>query len=417
VVAALFAVMLVWALVGKLDIVASADGRLVPQTSVKIVQPADAGVVQEILVSEGERVSAGQVLMRMNRQAVTADLTSLKAEVDAKRLQLRRIDAELSGGTFTQQRDDPPALFQQVQAQFIAHRQNYLDSVEQERQALLKAEHELAASRQTLVKLQQSVPMLGAQAKSLAELSGEGYSPALQAQDKQREYQERAQDLQAQAATVSGLEAAVSQAQQHMRQLMSNYRSTLYNERVEADTQLQKLSQEFAKSDYKASLLELKAPQSGLIKDLGTHTAGSVVSPGTVLATLVPDGEPLVAEVQVKNEDVGFVRVGQQAKVKLVAFPFQKYGLAEGVITTLGPDSQEPRASNTDASTAGRNMQQQPYKATVTLQSQTLTRGGETLRLMAGMQVVAELTEGKRTVIEYLLSPLQRVVQEGARER
>src|SRR5512135_3745863 len=125
-VAALFVILVLWANFGKLNIIASAEGRLVPQTYVKIVQPADAGIVQEILVKEGEKVKAGQVLLRMDAKDAVADEKTLQTELAFRSLQLRRIDGELVGQAFVRRPDDPDDLFGQVEAQYRDHRQAYL---------------------------------------------------------------------------------------------------------------------------------------------------------------------------------------------------------------------------------------------------------------------------------------------------
>ncbi len=421
VVAALCGIMLVWASVGRLDIIASAEGRLVPQTFVKIVQPADAGMVRDILVQEGQRVLAGQVLLRMDTQLSDVDEKALKSELANKALQLRRIDAELAGIVLLQRPGDPADLFAQISAQHRAHRQNYLDTLNQEQQVLQKAKHELASSAEVLRKLQQSVPMLKQQAQSYAEMGKEGYAAGLAVQDKEREYLEREQDLRAQLSTVESLKSAVAQSQTKLEQIRSNYTSGLHNERVEAQSQRQKVEQEWGKQQHKAGLLELRAPQAGFVKDLATHTPGAVVAPGTIVLTLVPENEPLVAEVLIKNDDVGFVHAGQKTKVKLVAYPFQKYGMLDGEVVHLGADAQDPGAQGA-AGAKDQNGKEKSagilnYKALVSLNTQVLTAQGKPLKLVPGMQVVTEINQGSRTVMEYLLSPVQKAFHESARER
>jgi HlyD family secretion protein len=416
--AVLLVILLIWATIGKLDIIASAEGRLVPQTFVKIVQPADSGVVTGILVKEGQRVEAGQVLMRMDTKLSDADEKALRAELANKRLQLRRIDAELAGKPLLRNSGDPRDLFHQVYEQHKARRQNYLDTLGQERQVLRKAEHEFASAKEILSKLRQTTPILKNQAEAYADLGKDGYAGNLMVQDKQREYLERSQDLRAQESTVAGLDAAIGQSRKRIEQITSNYRSTLQNERVEAESQNQKIEQEWAKQQHKATFLELKAPQAGFVKDLATHTAGTVVSPGTILLTLVPENEPLMAEVQIKNDDVGFVHVRQSARIKLVAYPFQKYGMLEGKVVHLGADAQDSQAQNPkDANSKDKPVNQPTYKALIDLKTQQLDAQGESLKLVPGMQVIAEINQGQRTVMEYLLSPVQKAFHESARER
>lgn len=419
-VALLFFCALLWAALGKLDIIASADGRLVPASLVKIVQPSDAGMVKEILVREGEAVSKGQVLMRMDGGLLQADLASVGGERDNKRWQLRRIDAELAGSALLarpEEMQDP--LFVQARAQLAARRQSHLDSLEQERQALSRALHELAAASATHDKLRQSATMLREQADSYARLGKEGFFPALQVQEKAREAIERERELEAQAEVVQSLRAAVALSRKRLEQIASAYESALRNERVETASQSQRLEQELNKLRLRETLLDLKSPQDGVVKELFVHTPGTVVTPGAILLTLVPRHEALLAEVQIRNDDVGFIQEGRKAKVKLAAYPFQKYGMLDGTVIHLGADAQDAfNAQTMPASTErNRNAPWQGYKALIALDTQYLSSGKERLALVPGMQVVAEMRLGQRTVLEYLLSPLRQAMHDSARER
>jgi hemolysin D len=412
-VAVLFSILLAWAVFAKVDIVAMADGKLVPTTYTKIVQPVEAGVVAEILVREGDKVQAGQVLIRLDTTLAGADGRSLASELALKRLTLRRVDAELAGQPLATASGDEPAMLAQVQAQANAHRQAFNDSVAQEVATRERAQNELNAARETFTKLQSTLPGYEQSAQAHKKLVAEGFFSPIAGNDKEREAIEKSQDLKAQAATVQGLQATINAQDKKIAGLSSTFRSQLLIERTEAMGQLAKLEQEAQKLGYKTGLLELKAPQAGIVKDVATTSKGAVVQPGMVLLTLVPKGESLLAEVQVKNEDVGFVQTGQLVRIKVAAYPFQKYGLIEGRIQTLAPDAQAPNSQNP-------NMPQ-GYKAIVALDTQFIEslNGNAAQRkgLESGMQVVAEIHQGRRTIMEYLLSPVQKVANEAGRER
>ena len=414
----LFVILMVWAIFGKLDIIASAEGRLVPETYIKIVQPSDAGIVQEILVKEGEQVKQGQVLMRMDTQIAEADAKTIGNDLAMRSLQLRRIDAELAGQVLVKGRDDPSDLFHQIESQYHDRRLSYTDALEQAQDALKKSQNEYDSAKEVLSKLQQITPILKRQAESYADMGKDGYVPQMTVLDKQRDYLEKSQDLRAQQLTVASLEAAVNQAKKQIDQITSKYRSDLQNERVEAGGQHRKLEQDWLKQEHKSGLLELKAPQSGIVKDIATHTIGTVVSPGTVLLSIVPENEPLVAEIMVKNDDVGFVYPHQKVKVKLAAYPFTEYGMLEGAVTRIQADSDSD--TQTKDQSQSKDKQQSPpsvYKAIISLSSQVLESQGKKLKLVPGMQVVAEINQGNRTVMKYLLSPVRKTLDESGHER
>jgi hemolysin D len=420
-IAALLGLLLAWAAIGHLDIVASAEGKLVPKTYLKLVQPADAGIVKEILVHEGERVTAGQVLLRLDAQDSQADTARIGTDLALRSLQLRRVDAELNGRQLRRQASDPSEMFRQVEAQYRDRHQTYLDSLGQAEEQSRKSQRDYEAGTAVLSKLQQTNPLLKAQAEAYTGLGGEGYVPKVTVSDKQRAYIENQQDLLAQQSTVEGLAAAMREADQQVRQARSKYRSDLENERVEASGEYQKLQQDLAKQTHHSDLLELKAPQAGIVKDLATHTIGTVVSTGTVLLSIVPELEPLVAEILIRNDDVGFVHPRQRVKIKLAAYPFQKYGLLDGQILQVWPDATDGNSANGQNSrssdTAAPPESVTGFKALVDLDRQTLSSAGESLNLVAGMQVIAEIREGRRTVLQYLLSPIQGAMHDGGRER
>lgn len=418
-VGALFVILLLWAIFGKLNIIASADGRLMPETYVKILQPADAGIVQEILVKEGESVLAGQVLLRMDTKLAEADTKTIGNDLALRSLQLRRIDAELSGKPLVKQAKDPADLFRQIESQYRDHRQSFEDTLGQAQEALKKSQREYESGIEVLTKLQQITPILKQQADAYADMGKDGYAPQITVRDKQREYLEKSQDLRAQQSTLASLEAAVNQARKQIDQVTSKYRSDLQNERVEAGGQHRKLEQDWAKQEHKTGLLELRAPQAGIVKDLATHTIGTVVSPGTVLLSIVPEHEPLVAEIMIKNDDVGFVYPQQKVKVKVAPYPFAEYGMLDGEITRIQADSDSDQSQSQSKDQAKDKQQAQPsvYKAIVMLNSQVLESDGQKLKLMAGMQVVAEINQGSRSVMRYLLSTVSKTIYESGHER
>jgi HlyD family secretion protein len=330
-----------------------------------------------------------------------------------RRLALRRIDAELAGRTLALGKGDDPSLFLQVQAQGSARRQAYLDALAQEASQRDRLLAELRAAAETLNKLKATAPMVQQQADAYERLVKDGFFSPLAVQDKRREAINLQQDLKSQDAAVAGLTAQLAAQDKKVANLTSQYRSQLQTERVETAAQLAKLEQEATKQGYREAMLELKAPQAGVVKDLATTTIGAVVAPGTVLLTIVPKDEPLIAEVRIRHEDIGFVEAGQRVKLKLAAYPFQKYGMLEGTVRTIAPDVSAATTQDAKSPTPT----DLGFKAIVTLDSQQLTVRGQPFVLNPGMQVVAEIRQGERTVMEYLLSPVTATVMQAGRER
>lgn len=404
--------LLLWAGFAKLDIIATAQGRLVPMTFTKVVQPAESGVVVEILARDGDVVRAGQVLLKLDARAASTERDGLAKDVAIKRLTLVRIEAELADRPFMAPPGAPVDYAMQVEAQYRARRQSLMDALAQEESAQNKARADLASAQQILSKLRQTLPIYRQSADAHEKLLKDGFIGEVAANDKRREWLESEQNLKAQEASVQSLAAVIEGSEKRKAALKSNYRSDLENERVEAVTQLNRSAQELDKSTIKSGLFEVIAPTDGVVKDLSVNAPGAVIAAGSVVMSIVPSGEPVQAEVLLSNEDVGFVVAGQLAHVKIAAFPFQKYGLIDGKVALLSPDSADQRQQQQTG------QPQLSYRALITIEQQSLKApSGDTLDLQPGMLVTAEIHQGQRTVLEYLLSPVQKTVAESGRER
>lgn len=419
---ALVAGMLAWSFWAELDIVATAQGRLVPISYTKVVQPAEGGVVSDILVKDGDAVKAGQVLLRLDARLSQTDLQAQGQDVAIKRMTLARIAAELAavdaGSSAAPvfaagQATAMPAVAAQMQSQYLARRQAYQDARAQELQSLEKARAERQAGEQVLSKLKQTLPIYAQSAQAYEKLQKEGFVGEVAANEKRRDWLEKSQDLKTQESSVAGLQAAIAQSEKKLVSLRSSYQSQLENERIETQTQLAKSAQELDKSTIRSGLLEVRSPTDGVVKDLAITSKNAVVQAGALLMNIVPQAESLQAEVLLANEDVGFVAVGQNAQIKIAAYPFTKYGLLEGSVIHVGADASDPKQSNSPQAAA------LTYRALVKLDRQSLAgfNGKAALALNTGMAAVVEIHQGKRTVMEYLLSPVMKVRAEAGRER
>lgn len=406
--------LICWALLGRIDIVAVADGKLVPESYLKIVQPSEPGIVKEILVHEGETVSAGQVLMRMDAMISDADLSATTTAYERKRLQLERIDAEIANKPFQPDFQSSPTLIKEIALQYQANQDALTATLEEEHSRLNKAKQEMATANQQLKSIESILPYYQEQEKAYELLVKKGFVGELLEAEKRRELIEKEQDMATQIHVIASAQASIEQSHKKIKQIKADYARQLYLERNEVQIEIDKLTKEIEKQRHKRSLLELKAPSDGVIKDLATHTSGTVVQPGTVLASLVPHEENMKVEVWVSNEDVGFVHPGQPVKLKFSAYSFQKYGMGRGVVEHVSADAQSAEEAR-DQGVSGQ--QALRYKALVKLVGNALEMDGVSYPLSVGMQTTAEIVLGDRTVAEYLLSPVQRAWHEAGRER
>ncbi|HEX5337936.1 MAG TPA: HlyD family type I secretion periplasmic adaptor subunit [Gallionella sp.] len=431
----LLGLLLIWSIFGKLDVVASAEGKLIPQSYLKIVQPSEQGLIRDILVEEGQLVTAGQTLMRMDPTLSEADGKTLESDTQGKRLDLRRIDAELSGRFFAKQPGDPEIAYAQTLAQYRANRAAYESALAQERSLRDKAQSDLAAAEEVRTKLIKTLPHYRNQDAAYEKLVKDGFVSRIMATDKARERIEKEQDLKSQEYLIQSAQASLAQSTRKLAQITADYRRQLQAERADIDDKLDKAQGELTKHRYRRALHELKAPQECggnaaqqpdtrrpspggcIVKDLATHTVGTVISPGTILMTLVPSDEILRAEVWVGNQDVGFIHTGEPVKIKFAAYQFQKYGMVEGQVAHLSADASDANQQQQQAGAKTGSNLPFAYRALVDLKAQHLIADGMRHNLTPGMQVTAEIHLGTRSILEYLLSPVLGAFQEAGRER
>lgn len=401
--AAGFSAFILWATLADLDIVVTAQGKLVPVNFVQVAQPAESGIVRRVLVADGDTVKAGQPLVEMDPVFAQADSKSAEAEASLLRQQLARITAEQSGATLAV--TDP-----QVLSDYLARRAAYQALCAEAQSALALARAELETARQRMAKAGQLAPVARQQAAMLEKLEASGFVSKAALNDKRLGQIEAEQEEQVQARAVAAAEAAVRQAQAALARVDADYRRQLAAERTDITARLAQAEATLSKSAHREALTVLRAPVAGVVTGLFVKSANQVVGAGTVLLSLVPQGEPLRFEGWMRNEDSAFVTPDMPAKVKLSAYPFQKYGWLEGSVTWLGVDSETPESM--------RNVSGEPlfYRVRVEVPQALLGKqGGHPLK--PGMQAIADVQIGTRTPFEYLISPVRKVALESARER
>jgi len=402
--------LLVWAAIGELDIVARAEGKLVPQTRLKVVQPFEGGRIEKILVHEGQQVKKGQSLLIMDTHLSQSDTKKIAAELTIARLQLRRIDAELMINSLEFQASDEQTSFDAVFAQFRSHQQTY-DSAVAEQQAILEqSQGDLKAESVLLKKLEELLPIQKETEATYIKLGKQGYVAKQLVLEKQQARIEMEKNLKAQEFMIQSLKAKIQSAKEKIHSIEFSYKQHLYDEKASIRQELKQLEQEFNKQQYRNTLMELKAPQDGVVVDLATHTEGTVIPSGSVVMRLVPMNDPLKAEVYINNPDVGFIAAGQMVRIKLASYQFQKYGMIDAKVERVSADAMEKSENSQQA-------QSLTYKTLLTLDKQQLERDGHVFSLRSGMHVTAEIKLGKRTVLEYLLSPIQKTIAEAGTER
>jgi hemolysin D len=424
---AIFCAALLWATLGKVDIVASAEGKIVPSGRTKLIQPFETGVVRAIHVHDGQRVKAGEILIELDPTMTTAEQDHLKGDLVAAQLDVARLKAALSDG-------DPLAAFQPPKgataAQVEMQRQFLISQTSEQRAKLSELDRQAAqkdAERQTvaanIAKLQATIPLLQERVDTRKYLSDNGLGSKLVYLTEDQDLVGQQQDLLIQQSKMKEADAALAAMKETRDRTADEYRRATYDELAKAEQKAAGVAQDVIKAERRTSLQELTAPVDGVVQQLAVHTIGGVVTPAQPLAVIVPTGSQLEIEATLANDDVGFVHAGQDVEIKVHTFNFTRYGLLHGKVISVSPDAVqrdggEDRPRGQQAKQGGQQPGQDlVYVARVSLDQQQMKAGGQTFDLGPGMAVTAEVKTGSRRIIGYLLSPISKYEHDVLRER
>jgi hemolysin D len=427
----MFCMALIWAWWGTIDIVASANGKILPSGRVKVIQPFETGVVRSIRVQDGQTVKAGEVLIELDPTANEAERDHLRNDLLAEQLNIARLRAALSGS------DDPVADFippAGADRELInTQRQLLLNQVTEHRAKIAalarqqaQKEAEQATTAATVHKLETIVPVIQSRVdirKTLVEKelgSRLAYFEVFQLLVEQQE------ELNVQKSHLQETAAAIAAIRETRGQAAAEYRHTISDDLAKAEQKANGLAKDLIKAEQKTRLQLLTAPVDGEVQQLAIHTVGGVVTPAQPLLVVVPGDSRLEIEAMVSNSDIGFVHSGQQAEIKVDTFNFTRYGLLHGEVLSLSRDAvirERPqgrsgeRALETANETSEPKGQELNYSARISLDRTQMQIDDRMVDLSPGMAVTVEIKTGSRNILSYLLSPLRRYRQEALRER
>lgn len=428
---AIFCVALAWATFGKVDIVATATGKIIPSGRTKLIQPLETGVVRAINVHEGQQVYTGESLIQLDPTMTAADQGHVKADLVAAQLDVARLKAALSDGA------DPIANFHPPQgataAQIEMHRQFLISQTSEQRSKLAELDRqasqkdaERSTVEATIAKLEATIPPLQERVDTRKYLSDKGLGSKMTYLTEYQDLVSQQQDLLIERSKLKEAEAALAALKETRDRTAAEFRRTTYDELAKAEQKAAGVAQDAIKAERRTALQDLVAPVDGIVQQLAVHTVGGVVTPAQVLAVVVPQDSHLEIEATLSNDDVGFIHPGQEAEIKVHTFNFTRYGVLHGKVLSVSPDTiardgrdvAEPRTRAQGATENGQQGQDDlVYAARISLDQHQLKAGDRIVDLGPGMAVTAEVKTGSRRIIGYLLSPLARYEHDVLRER
>jgi hemolysin D len=404
-------IALLWACFGKLDIVASAPGKVIVSGNTKVIQALGTASVREIRVREGDAVKAGQLLLVLDPTEPAADVERIANDLHmarAQALQARRVLDAIDRGRFVPQ--EAPANFSVARAHELtvkaeATYNEFRSKLTRIQAELEKRQAELQSTVTHIEKLESTLPYTQARAKDYKQLNERNFMSRHAWMEKEQLRLEQEGELATQRSRASEIHAALRESLAQRQALITETRRQLLDHWSEGRQEAATLEQELVKAQSRLQLTRLTAPIDGTVQQLAVHTIGGVVTPAQVLMLVVPRQQLVEIEAMLENKDVGFVHPDQAVEIKLDAFPFTRYGTVQGTVAHISRDAitDEKRGLL--------------YLAKIRLAKNTVHVDDHEEPIVPGMSATAEIKTGQRSVIEYLLSPVLQYKSESLRER
>jgi hemolysin D len=410
---AMFAVAVLWACFGHVDIVVTAPGRIVPSGYVKSVQAVESGTVSAIHVEEGGRVNAGQALVSFDPTVADADSQRIEQRVAELTLDIqwrRALDewladaSDLAADDAIAQLNDPSDR-ERASALYAQHRQEItarLVSVERERDAT-RAGLAMAAAESERVRA--TLPILADRVSAHQALYDAQFGAKVTYLEMLQQRTELEKSLPVLKAREQQLSQQLAALDAQLSLTREEHRTQNLMRLTELASEREVLLQESIKANQRRQHQVLAAPVTGTVQQLVVHTVGGVVTPAQELMKIVPENANVEVEALMQNRDIGFVSEGQRAEVKIDAFNFTKYGLIDAELVNISNDAVED------------DQMGRVFKLRLRLARDDIAVDGKRVKLGPGMAVTAEIRTGERRLMEFFLSPLLRYRQESVRER
>jgi adhesin transport system membrane fusion protein len=395
--------VLAWSAFAQVDQVTRGTGKVIPSSKAQLVQPSEPAVIKDILVRGGQSVSKGQVLVRLDDAQSSSELGQLEAENERLGLRAERLQNEATGGAMgcaegTDCSDE--RRLQQVRVATAQARQNALAAAIEQRR---RDQQEALA---TAASLEDSLRLARQQVNMLQPLAAKGIVPQTELLSAQRDMVDVQGRLSAARQAAGRAAASIREAQADLSSAQLDFRQQALNERSEVKTKMAVNEQTIRGAAARQQRNELRAPVDGVVNDVQITTVGGFVNAGEKIMQIVPIGEKLLIETRVAPKDIAFIKVGDPANVKVTAYDFSIFGGLRGKVQQVSADSIFDEAER-----------QAYYTVLIETDRSYIMRGSQKLPIVPGMICEAEIITGTRSILSYLLKPIEKAFDVAMTER
>lgn len=412
IIGALFVVFVAWAAFAEVDEIARGDGKVIPASKTQIIQASEAGVVQEIAVKIGQVVRKNDLIIRLDNTLNTSSLGEQQAKSRALEVRIARLKYEQSGnltGPFPCPADIQsiaPQICENEQKLLTARRENFDNKLSVLKSRLDQREKELDEAAANSDRLTRNLAVSDQEAKLVGSMVKKGLMARTEQIRVEREQTELNGQLNLSGETVKKIRSTITEAQLQVDELGLQLQQEALDELTQALAELSVVDETIRGATDKVARTDIRSPVDGIVNTLELNTVGAFVQPGSVVAGIVPTSETLLVEARVSPRDVAFIRPDQEALIKVTAYDFSIFGGIEGKVSNITADSLVDEKTGEPF-----------YQVRVATDKSTLERDGKAYSIIPGMICSVDIKTGRKTILSYLLKPINKARQEAMSER
>lgn len=404
---AMIVLFIVWASFARIEELTRGQGQVVPTKEIQTVQSLEGGLLQELLVGQGDRVTKGQVLMRLSDVMFSSEERGAEAKADSLKLKIARLEAEASGKDFIVPEDllkKIPDIAQNEQALYRSRQQELKNAISILEDKLRTVKADIDEAQAQINRLSSSRGSLQQELGITRDMVAKKAVSKLEQLRLEREVNDIGGQINAQQERIAGLRADLSATEKQKNDQTDRFRSQALTELSDVKTQIVQLGESLKSIGDRVSRTELRAPVDGVVNNIAVRTIGGVIEPAQKLIEIVPVDSELKIIAKVSPNNIAFLRVGQPVKVKITAYDPQRYGSLQGELVRIGASSVTDREGNVF------------FEIEVRTDKNHLGTAQAPLPVTPGMVADTEVVTGKRTIMEYVLKPFLQARDRALRE-
>ncbi len=399
---------IVWAKFAMIDEIARGDGEIIPSGKNQLIQNLEGGIVEDILVHEGEVVKKGQVLMKINNEKSKSSFSSNEIQANALEAKIIRLQAEAKGKSFKVDKKTYEKLSKFIENEkhlYEVNKKQLNSSINALKERLAQKKQELSEAYSHLESLNSSLKLINDEVRMTRPMVAKGVRSRIDFLKLKREQNDIKDKYSATKKSIPRLKSAIKEVKSQIEEAKYKFQSEARVKLSKAISDLESLRANSTALEDQVSRTIVRSPMNGIVQNIFVNTIGGVVKPGEDIMEIVPSDETLLVEVKIKPKDIAFIYFGQKAIVKFTAYDFSIYGGLDGKVVLISPDTIKDEKGNVF------------YTVRIKTEKNSLGRNGEDLKIIPGMTVNVDIITGQKSVLDYILKPILKTKQYTFTER